>query len=898
MATITNRNIGQIRAAFSFYYPDNSRDFKDGPLQSEDFSWKNQIGFSEFVFNETKIAIKSAKDYANIKAAQLAFEKRATTPEKAVEEDMPKNLEAMKAASEKREAERQKGIEESKAAVRRAIETQKENYEKLKAQKEKIYVKAESALKPEVSGKAREFITQAKQSPKEYIEALTNDIEKSISPQLEKQLTKEQIHLVARDTAYKAVDAANYPDKYIKMAKASAILNAASKEEAVVPRVVGTQTLPGVRTAASEVAAFQNMQTFTPRVVFSAFSPELADSLFPDPQSFQVTFSARPTPGYTDTFDPAGLTQGYVGFLDNQMGVISQVSSLPADMLRSEIIGRADGWIEGQIASRFPQISAVFSSTESRVLFGSLGIGSPITIELPTAMSAFFVENPAALPVVNFFGSSMGINFGIGSSAAAATGEAIAVTGAEGIATAGAAGISVAGAEAAGVAAAPVTGGLSLVVTAAAAIVGPKVIKLVKDNVSKYGKYIVAGVGAVLGAAIGSSAGIGAITGGLVGGVTGLGISSFVGGGVPAVQASLSGLGSGIAATVGAVFATFLAGIGTPILALLLGFPLVVALILFIINSGAYLVPPGMDAESSANPYISVTKTANPAGQIASPTTITYTVAIAAKKDNLSGITINSTCNVINKNASIPCPGEDIPSPPESINAGTPFSFSYAVNFDSRHKDSLISNTITVSAVSPSGGEVSEVGSTSVCFGECPLDCFAFPDQYWRAGDAQDLKSLMTQAAATLVGQYPNFAQKACTAGTVNICFNPGAVDSSFYGWHEHGRNSICDIDFNIGVLKTGPSGVLNLLTHEISHHISTISPGYLQQFKDRVYPREPSVCTYGGTDAAESFAEGNALFVTMSNIYRGCSPPLTTETYRTRYPLHYNFAKDKIFGP
>ena len=55
---------------------------------------------------------------------------------------------------------------------------------------------------------------------------------------------------------------------------------------------------------------------------------------------------------------------------------------------------------------------------------------------------------------------------------------------------------------------------------------------------------------------------------------------------------TVASVGGGIVKFFGAVASATLGAIGGPILAILLGFPVVVALILFIINSGAYVVPP------------------------------------------------------------------------------------------------------------------------------------------------------------------------------------------------------------------------------------------------------------------------------------------------------------------
>jgi hypothetical protein len=384
---------------------------------------------------------------------------------------------------------------------------------------------------------------------------------------------------------------------------------------------------------------------------------------------------------------------------------------------------------------------------------------------------------------------------------------------------------------------------------------------------------------------VGTAIGIG------IGGTT---ITAAFGGGVAGL--TVAGIGKGIGKVLGTLGKFTVKVAIIPFLISLPVFSLIVVFILFIINSGAYVVPGDASITNSTNPYISVEKTATPSGQLASPTLITYTVTITAKKDALSAINFSNTCQGIKKGGgNIDCKNlEQIPAPPASISPGSPFTFSFTSNYNSKFQDMLVSDTITVNAKSNEGGKVTDVGSASVCFGNCPLDCFAFPEKYWQGGnDVQNLKSLLTGAASTLASQYPNFAQKTCAAGTINLCYNPGAFAAGFFGFHEH--SSTCDIDFNIRSAAYGPEGVLFLLTHEATHHIQAIAGHYLVEFEDRVAPTEPSVCTYGGSVSEESMAEGDALYVARPIIDANFA---CLTNYQSQYPKHYNFAKSVMFAP
>jgi hypothetical protein len=122
---------------------------------------------------------------------------------------------------------------------------------------------------------------------------------------------------------------------------------------------------------------------------------------------------------------------------------------------------------------------------------------------------------------------------------------------------------------------------------------------------------IVPGIGTVIVAAIGALVswiatkipwkkvgpillGIGAffIAGPVAGIVAGVGSFILIAGVGGVISAGA--VGSGIAGFFGALGAATITAIGTPVLVTLLVFPVAVALILFIINSGAYVVPPGM----------------------------------------------------------------------------------------------------------------------------------------------------------------------------------------------------------------------------------------------------------------------------------------------------------------
>lgn len=168
-----------------------------------------------------------------------------------------------------------------------------------------------------------------------------------------------------------------------------------------------------------------------------------------------------------------------------------------------------------------------------------------------------------------------------------------------------------------------------------------------------------------------------------------------------------------------------IASIATPLIVALISIPVLVVIILFIINSGAYLVPPKAPFFTGIleSPYIAVEKKASPdclnrteGGKSCGPLPgrVTYNVEITAKRGTLTNIKIQNSYQVFGRGSGDIAPPE-IPVP-NLISPTAPFTFSYPLDFGRDLNDSVVYDTLTVTADSPeqAGAVASDVASVII----------------------------------------------------------------------------------------------------------------------------------------------------------------------------------------
>lgn len=779
--SLTKENTKYLRYAFAHFFPDDSVYSADKPFFSGEFNWRNRQGFIDFVYRLTGVSIKSDKDFQNIKKAQLAVEElveesrketeanvqteeQREQAEKIRQEREASEKEAAKTAKEKVEASKEKqealaketrkrkAIEEAKTKIREQIKTEEAARKDL--QGKKIYAKIETQKKaPAPNENTINFIKEAKAHPQKFEKDLAQNIKDQITPALSSKLSEEEIGFLAEKTAFDTVYAINNLPAQSSINTQVAILKSLPKDTKVLAGLdASDQAKEVLKNSANELAFFKD-NIKTSKQILSSINSNLALSVFgTDTENIEVTFSETPMEGYTHEVDLGQLNEGHLKLLSAQSGALdgvgSNVSSFVSDRGRSFLMGRARDLLDSQV-SKLPADSAVSGFYNSKfgqeiLNFAGLGKANPLG-------EGFLVNITRQIPGGSAFleslGSTFGIDFGVSiatptveaattlltTEGASLVGEAIVggietgvVTAAETVAVAGTEVALEAAATAASGPAAPVTAIVMAAIEAAKKI-GKWVAKhinwpKIKENlVAISGGLLFGGLvifpGTVMGTVMSVAGGVG-----MVGGI--------INGGLSAVTSGISSLVGGIGAFLGAIGTAFIGAVGIPILVTLLAFPVIVAFILFVINSGAYIVPPGSETFANIiNPYIEVTKTPVPAGPFENtslPLTVEYQITITAKKDGLKNIRLAYECGVVKEGPKVECPKTDpvVPSTINDVPSGDSYSFSYTQEYSAGNfEDSLVVDTLLVTADTTVQTDVKSSASAGIKIGDPPDSC-------------------------------------------------------------------------------------------------------------------------------------------------------------------------------
>jgi|GEM_PF-5594452 len=363
------------------------------------------------------------------------------------------------------------------------------------------------------------------------------------------------------------------------------------------------------------------------------------------------------------------------------------------------------------------------------------------------------------------------------------------------------------------------------------------------------------------------------------------------------------GVGHFLKTILGAFTGIAIAEIAGPLIAIIVGAPILIAFILFIINQSAYLVPPGKTSSAFGtleSKYVRVDKSAVPDGPFENDqeVSIVYTITISAKLGTLTDISFEYGCSVYSKDPKT-CPNPtDIAAngvsfadftqaTPETIDFGTPYAITYkAVYPQGTYNDSAITDTFKVTTTS-SQEQSSAQAAKTILIGTPPTECIkvdpAFPDNF---------ENTIYQAIQNLQTEHPAYMVKLCSAWpTINIIWEK--TQHKWWGYYMGG-----------GKIKLTPAGLDNIILttfiigHETGHALADGSPGYFSQYERYSgVAQERPLCTYDQSFIPdEAFAEAIGVYATGSALWTYGQWGCLHGDFAAAYPHHYQFAKDVIF--
>lgn len=796
--------------------------------------------------------------------------------------------------SEKREADISKIKEGQEKAVEDFIKRNREKITKTQSVQEdikdkKVYLKVEETEKTEFSVEEKEIFEQYKkeavENPEEASIKMAREIHTRVDGVLKEQgLPQEEIENIVNKTAEKIVENIAVFDtpNYVPATMHIAINNAVFEK---IPTTISKEAQEVIKSsiATNSVYRFQP-DLFLKDVTKAAFGDKFAKIIFgADPNSYKISVSEIPTQQYSYTYNFSTINESSVQILNEQNQTVEILKGFGKDEARNYLINQSSAYFSKTAIGQ-----KILSNSKTEIAFYSVFKSAGKTV---TWTGGNFVGNailkfaPEYAPVVNLLTGTKFVTPVVTQTATKIAGQAVEKAVGQ-VATEAVVGTAAKTGIAASLSATFAALGswatpVGMAISAAIGWVIGKVLE--KINWPKVKKWFQEN-----GPVLASVAGLGALAlgGPAVGGLVLLGGLAATG--------TLGTFAMGAFGVLGFIGRSVGIAIATPVIVTLLVIPPIVAFIMLVINNSAYLVPPFSSSSSTGadNPYLLVTKTAEPS-KISNPTsktTVTYTVSIKALKTALTNIKIVSTeCTVTSKTKSSVCPPENIPEidPTLSISPTSPYTFTFTVDYGSFYKDSLIYDSIEISADSTEQAGITTSGSATLCIGDCPTDCVKVSDnaQKWPS----NLRSNSENALSKLSSKYQGFMSKVCSKNEeINLCYNPPQISPGYFAWHVH--NNKCDVYFN----EKGVGNDRNasfLITHELTHHVQKINSGSINQYKNSGAWSEISsqgFCTYSDTEGSitESMAEANGLFVSIPS-WGSC-----VSNYKNLYPKNYMFAK------
>ncbi len=910
----TKADIQLLKAGCEYYYPVvvfgevNLRAFGQGKFGP----WKDSSEFKKDLFK----VLPSVEDMKEVHLILESWEKIAPetiTPDEQPERTTPEKekLEAMQKEAEEREKAAREADLRAKQQTEQQINTLRE---KAAAKGKVVYLEPKLPKQVQLSPEeelAKSKFEEAANDPRTFLETFSKKIIEKISPETKNNLTNDEIKVAADQVA---IDFLNRITQKDTLKNLSTGVFKSLLESNLVPselkEINATLPILSMLSATSEGV--------TRSFLYPLVGKNLTDYYYDEPEK-EFIVTSNPTPNSEYQVNLEKLTDDFATFRNNP------VFSFLEGKVKEKLVEHGKQVFVDYVA-KLPTkgiLGFVKSFTTNSALTSGLQIltGAGVTYQATNLTGwALQIAVPDLVPVLTFAAQKFGVNVGlttINALTPAATGalEAGAIVGsttAGGVASATVAGTGAvaAGAAAAttvattatgaavgtgagatvGAAASTITGPFALIIgpilAAVGAVVG-KVVEKVKiwlkrnPNAIKYLTLLPVIVGVATGSVV-------LIT---VGGV--LFVGTFVlTGGIATAGTAAAGF---LVTTIGIITGAALTSYAKRIVLILIGIVAFGALVFFIINSGAYIVPPDTGSTNTnsvdQNPYISVTKVADKtSAPNPSPTlTVNYTVTVSAPQGSITNLVFQNGCNVI-KNGSIPTCTAPLPEKtPEIIDPTAPFVFTYSQTYDTSYSNSLITDTFSVTATTPLG-QGNSVSSASVVVGNPPTSCFNVAGNNWPAARKANILS----AIATLSGSFPAYTAKLCSGGQIKVVYDT-TKNPSGWGFYSGGT-----LYFNGRGGLDSTTNALYILAHETGHHFqSSTLPGIaamvLYANNTSGVASERPLCSYVNTgNAYEAFAEAIALYVTHDQSSQWTN--YCGGTFQSTYPNHYNFVKNFIF--
>lgn len=338
------------------------------------------------------------------------------------------------------------------------------------------------------------------------------------------------------------------------------------------------------------------------------------------------------------------------------------------------------------------------------------------------------------------------------------------------------------------------------------------------------------------------------------------------------------------------------------ILAVALGSVFVLAIFVITIQHGVFLKETTSVGIIPESKYIDLTKTAEPTSlaNSALPTEVKYTIVVGAKEKNLKNVRLTEQFSAYGRN-SLPTPVPGAHSISQNLSFGnTPETFVFTIRLGPEYADSVVTNTITVTADVEGGASGEKISrSANVIIGNPPTACFALQG-------FSESEKVRLSAQIAKISRYSVYVSRLCAGGTVPVIRDartPGYSGEVFYPEiHLYMDNTRCDPQGNCYKPLNSDANLYYTLAHESGHIYAHRNNTTYNQFAiDR--GDEASIPTYTLSNPSpleEDFPETIAIYIIRKEVpdfgtYDGGSVHIADMS--RLWPRHYQFAHNNIFG-